>query len=173
MRDRRETSKTFPTVVEMPESRNKSRIFSTASEIATEKLGISMGLRIDDGVCVALIGSLGTGKTVLVKGICKGLGVEENVLSPTFILFEEYRGRLPVIHLDLYRLEHEREIEDLGVFDRLGNGSVILVEWAARSNRILDASDVVIRMEMTGDCDRRIVVDYPETLACVFDDLQP
>lgn len=157
----------------MPVNREKSKTFFTSSEAATGGLGMSMGHRVDDGMCVALVGSLGTGKTVLVRGICKGLGVEEDVLSPTFILFEEYRGRLAVVHLDLYRLEHEREIEELGVFDRLGNGSVVLVEWGDRSNRILDASDVVVRLEMTGDAERRIVVQYTERLAGVFNNLHP
>jgi len=157
----------------MPPNRDQSMTFSTGSEAATEKLGYSIGQRIDEGMCIALVGSLGTGKTVLVRGICSGLGVEEDVLSPTFVLFEEYRGRLPVVHLDLYRLEHEREIEELGVFDRLGDGSVIVVEWAARSNRILHASDVVIELEITGDRDRRIVMHYNPILARVFEELRP
>lgn len=131
-----------------------------------------MGLGVREGLCVALVGSLGTGKSVLVRGICRGLGVEEEVLSPTFILFEEYAGRLPVIHLDLYRLEHEREIEEIGVFDRLGDGSVLLVEWGDRSRRILDASDVVIHMEMAGDTSRRIVVRYTEVLSGLFEGLE-
>jgi tRNA threonylcarbamoyladenosine biosynthesis protein TsaE len=130
-----------------------------------------MGLGVREGLCVALVGSLGTGKSVLVRGICRGLGVEEEVLSPTFILFEEYAGRLPVIHLDLYRLEHEREIEEIGVFDRLGDGSVLLVEWGDRSRRILDASDVVIHMEMAGDTSRRVVVRYAQALSGLFEGL--
>ena len=150
--------------------RNKSRIFSTDSAGATESLGVSIGRRIDEGMCVALVGSLGTGKSVLARGICRGLGVKEDVLSPTFILFEEYEGRLPVVHVDLYRLEHEREVEGLGVFDRLGNGSVVLVEWGDRSNRILEASDVWIHLEMTGGAGRRIIVRYPEGLSGLFED---
>jgi tRNA threonylcarbamoyladenosine biosynthesis protein TsaE len=157
----------------MPKGLIKSRTFFTTSESATETLGMSIGRRIHQGACIALVGSLGTGKTVLVRGICRGLGVDEAVLSPTFVLFEEYRGRLPTVHLDFYRLAHEREIEELGVFDRLGDGSVILVEWADRSNRILAASDVVIRLEMTGDEGRRIVVEYPERFAGVFEDMDP
>lgn len=149
-------------------NRDQSQIFSTDSAAATEALGVSMGLRVRDGVCFALVGSLGTGKSVLVRGICRGLGVEEEVLSPTFVLFEEYAGRLPVVHLDLYRLEHEREIEEIGVFDRLGDGSVVLVEWGDRSSRILDASDAVIRLDMTGDTTRRIVVEHTEALFGLF-----
>lgn len=161
------------TVPDMRARRDKSGTFSTTSEVATGKIGAAIGLRIHEGMCVALVGSLGTGKSVLVRGICRGLGVEEQVLSPTFILFEEYQGRLPVVHLDLYRLEHEREVEELGVFDRLGDGSVILVEWGDRSSRILDVSDVLIRLEMAGDTSRRIMIDYPQRLSGVFADLHP
>jgi tRNA threonylcarbamoyladenosine biosynthesis protein TsaE len=149
-------------------SRSETKTFATRSEAATEQLGASIGLRTTEGLWVSLVGSLGSGKSVLVRGICRGLGVQEEVLSPTFILFEEYPGRLPVVHLDLYRLEHEREIEDLGVFDRLGDGSVVLVEWGDRSARITEASDVLVEMEMTGPLGRRIVVRYPPTLSRLF-----
>jgi len=155
----------------MMERRTESKTFVTKTEAATEQLGISMGLGVSEGMCVSLVGSLGSGKSVLVRGICRGLAVGEDVLSPTFILFEEYRGRLPVVHLDLYRLEHESEIEELGVFDRLGNDTVILVEWGDRSSRILEVSDVLIRLEMAGDTERKIVMQYPAALARVFEKL--
>jgi tRNA threonylcarbamoyladenosine biosynthesis protein TsaE len=155
----------------MAENWIRTRTITTESESATGELGEAIGRRIGEGFCAALVGSLGTGKSVLVRGICRGLGVDEDVLSPTFVLFEEYRGRLPVVHLDLYRLEHEREIEELGVFDRLGDDAVVLVEWGDRSPRLLDESDVVVSIEMTGDTRRRIVVDYPDRLAAVFEGL--
>jgi tRNA threonylcarbamoyladenosine biosynthesis protein TsaE len=155
----------------MVESRTESKTFVTTTEAATEQLGISIGLHVSEGMCVSLVGSLGSGKSVLVRGICRGLAVGEDVLSPTFILFEEYRGRLPVVHLDLYRLEHESEIEELGVFDRLGNDTVVLVEWGDRSSRILEVSDVLIHLEMAGDTERKIVVHYPTALARVFEKL--
>jgi len=153
----------------MVESRSESTTIVTASERATGQLGLSFGLRIESGLCVSLVGSLGTGKSVLVRGICRGLGVDEDVLSPTFVLFEEYRGRIPVVHLDLYRLEHEREIEELGVFDRVGDGSVVLVEWGDRSPRLLDISNVIVSFEMAGETQRRIVVEYPKRLAALFE----
>ena len=153
----------------MLEIRSERRTIVTASERATEEFGIRLGNRVESGFCVSLVGSLGTGKSVLVRGICRGLGVDEDVLSPTFVLFEEYRGRILVVHLDLYRLEHEREIEELGVFDRLGDGSVVLVEWGDRSPRLLDVSDVIASFEMTGETQRRIVVEYPKRLAALFE----
>jgi len=155
----------------MVETRTRTKTITTLSERATGELGAAIGGRIDGGFCVALMGSLGTGKSVLVRGICRGLGVAEDVLSPTFVLFEEYRGRFPVIHLDLYRLTHEREIEDLGVFDRIGDDTVLLVEWGDRSPRLLDESEVVVSIEMTGGSARRIVVEFTDHLAALFDGL--
>jgi tRNA threonylcarbamoyladenosine biosynthesis protein TsaE len=155
----------------MAANRTRSRTITTESERSTGELGVSIGRRIGEGFCASLVGSLGTGKSVLVRGICRGLGVDEDVLSPTFVLFEEYRGRMSVVHLDLYRLEHEREIEELGVFDRLGDDTVVLVEWGDRSPRLLDESDVVVSIEMTGDTGRRIVVEYADRLAAVFEGL--
>jgi tRNA threonylcarbamoyladenosine biosynthesis protein TsaE len=140
--------------------RTETKVVTTRSEIETERMGMFFGHRIGEGLCISLVGALGSGKSVFARGICRGLGIEEDVLSPTFILYEEYEGRLTVIHLDLYRLEHERDIEELGVFDRLGDGSVILVEWGDRSPRILDESDVVIDIEFTGETGRRIGFGY-------------
>jgi tRNA threonylcarbamoyladenosine biosynthesis protein TsaE len=152
----------------MTENRNRKKTIATQSERATGELGEAIGRRIGGGLCASLVGSLGTGKSVLVRGICRGLGVDEDVLSPTFVLFEEYRGRLPVVHLDLYRLEHEREVEELGVFDRLGGDTVILVEWGDRSPRLFDESDVVVSIEMAGDDGRRIELEYPDRLGALF-----
>jgi tRNA threonylcarbamoyladenosine biosynthesis protein TsaE len=131
------------------------RIQST-SPTATEELGDRLGSRIDGGLCISLVGALGTGKTVFARGLCRGLGVEEFVLSPTFILYEEFQGRLPVVHLDLYRLEHEREIEELGVFDKLGDDCVVITEWGDRSERIFGASDMVVSLRLRGAEERDI-----------------
>ncbi len=106
--------------------------------------GVSFDLPV--GRSVALVGRSGAGKTTLAGAICRGLGVTETVLSPTFILFEEFEGRLPVVHIDLYRLEYESEIEELGVFDTIGSGRVILAEWGDRSELLLGLSDIVVEM---------------------------
>jgi tRNA threonylcarbamoyladenosine biosynthesis protein TsaE len=155
----------------MAKIRTETKVVRTNSEIETERLGMFLGHRITGDLCVSLVGALGSGKSVLVRGICRGLGVDEDVLSPTFILYEEYNGRLPVIHLDLYRLEHEREIEELGVFDRFGDGSVILVEWGDRSERILGESDIVINIEMIGETERTVGFGYSKVSADLVEGL--
>ncbi len=135
---------------------DRNRIFRSKSEADTEAFGRGLGKSIRGGLCVSVIGPLGAGKTVLVRGICEGLDVEDDVLSPTFILCEEFSGRLTVLHLDLYRLEHEKEIEELGVFDRIGSDCVILAEWGDRSDYLLGRSDLVIKIEVGDDCIRDI-----------------
>lgn len=152
----------------MISSRTLTKTFQTTSETQTEQLGDAIGRRIRDGICICLNGSLGTGKSVLARGLCRGLGVGEQVVSPTFILVEEYPGRLPVIHCDLYRLEHEDEIEALGLFDRLGDGSVIVAEWGERSGRVVDAADVVFHLTITGETTRSIEVQFTDDVSHVL-----
>ena len=129
----------------------------SSSPSETEAFGAALGERLVRGICVSLVGPLGSGKSVLARGVCRGLGVAEMVVSPSFILCEEYAGRIPVIHLDLYRLEHEREIHELGVLDRLDD-AVILAEWGDRSGYLTDIADVVIRIDVTGETARAIRV---------------
>jgi tRNA threonylcarbamoyladenosine biosynthesis protein TsaE len=109
-------------------------------------------------VVVCLSGPLGAGKTVLVRGLCRGLGVSGDVVSPTFILLEMLTGRLEIAHLDLYRLEHERELDEIGVFDLAGSERVVLAEWGERSPALLETSDVEIRILPDGDGTRSITV---------------
>jgi len=142
--------------------------FRSASEADTLVLGQSLGSRLDRGVCIAIVGPLGAGKTVLVRGICKGLGVVDEVLSPTFVLYEEFEGNRRVCHIDLYRLEHEQEIEELGVFDTLGSGAVLLVEWGDRSGMLMEASDIVVRLAIVDDAARDIEVRYTGALSSLF-----
>lgn len=113
---------------------------------------------------------MGAGKTVLIGGVCRGLNVDETVLSPTFILYEEFAGRLSVVHVDLYRLEHESEIEELGVFDLLGGDKVILAEWGDRSDTLFAESDVVLRIGYVSESERRLEVNYRPKAAGIFQD---
>jgi len=143
----------------------------TASEEETGRFGAAVGRRIEAGLCVSLVGPLGAGKTVLVRGLCRGLGVEEEVVSPTFILLESFQGRLPVVHIDLYRLEHEREIEEIGVFDCLGGDTVVLAEWGDRSPSLHGAAELEIRIEPGAGSARVITVLAAASLAGGFEGL--
>jgi tRNA threonylcarbamoyladenosine biosynthesis protein TsaE len=139
--------------------RDRVHTLRTRSDGETERFGAALGERIRRGLTICITGPLGAGKTVLVRGICRGLGVEGGIVSPTFILLEMLAGRLPVAHVDLYRLEHESELEDIGVFDLLATDTVVLAEWGERSPALLAAADVVIRIEPEDADARAIEVD--------------
>ncbi len=119
---------------------------------------------MNSGVGVVITGGLGAGKTVFVKGMCEGLDVTDNVLSPTFILLEQFDGRLPVVHIDLFRLDHEDELEALGVFDFAEN-VVLIAEWGERSPRLDEDADVVVTIENIAEQSRRITIATTEDLA--------
>ena len=146
-------------------SRELVHTVRTHDAAETERFGAALGERIRGGACVCLTGPLGAGKTVLVKGLCRGLGAVDAVTSPTFILMESFVGRLPIVHIDLYRLEHEREVEDIGVFDLLDDATVVIAEWGERSPLLYDAADIEICIEPEGEDARLLTVFATPTYA--------
>lgn len=119
----------------------------------TESLGERIGRALGPGVVVALIGELGAGKTTLTKGIARGLEVPDLVHSPTFTLIHEHKGRVPVYHFDLYRVETPEELDDLGYDDYFYGDGVCVVEWAEKIEKLLPADRLDIRI--TGEDDQR------------------
>lgn len=120
----------------------KARTLSlaTAGPSATAELGRRIGALLGRGSVVALIGELGCGKTCFAKGLCSGLGIpRRQVTSPTFTLVNEYAGRLPVLHLDLYRIEDVRGALEAGILDYLTGAErgVVIIEWAERAAPLL------------------------------------
>ena len=136
-----------------------TRTFTTHSEEETAGVGRDLGLTLDTEAVVLLFGDLGAGKTAFVRGLAEGLSVSPgDVTSPTFTLIQEYRGgRLPLLHVDLYRLDDPREIDDLGL-DELGSGAVVAIEWAERLPRP-PAGAIVVRIEHTGEDARAIAIE--------------
>lgn len=105
-------------------------ILKTESAEHTSLIGYGLGETLVGGEWVCLYGNIGAGKTMLVKGLARGLGVEDHVTSPTFALMNEYpSGRIPLYHIDAYRMSDSSELEDTGVLDYLPTG-VVVVEWA-------------------------------------------
>ncbi len=133
--------------------------FTTHSESETSALGSDLGRTVEPGAAVLLFGDLGTGKTAFVRGLAEGLGVSATeVSSPTFTLIQEYRGgRLPLLHVDLYRLEDPREIDDLGL-DELASGVVMAIEWADKLSEPPHEA-IRVRIEHAGDRARRITIE--------------
>ncbi len=133
--------------------------FTTGSAEQTMRLGRLLGEMIDQGIVLALMGDLGSGKTVLAKGLAKGLGVadEGEVTSPSFTLVNEYRGRFPVNHLDLYRLQDPLEAEELGWEDFVSNFAVTIVEWAEKFPRLLPAERIEVHLNWISLQERRLI----------------
>jgi tRNA threonylcarbamoyladenosine biosynthesis protein TsaE len=114
------------------------------------------------GTIITLSGDLGAGKTVMAKGIGAGLGVDEDITSPTFSLFEMYEGKLPFYHFDLYRIENKDELENLH-FDEYWYGKgVSVIEWPEIAKEALDGSLVSIKIEPIDNESRRITIEYPD-----------
>jgi tRNA threonylcarbamoyladenosine biosynthesis protein TsaE len=137
----------------------ESRIFHTRSEDETIALGRQLSAELTDGV-VLLIGNLGAGKTTLAKGLVEGRNgtPADEVSSPTFTLIHQYGDEAPVYHIDLYRLEETREVENLGLDDLFASQALVLLEWAERFPALLPRQRTEIRLRALPDDTREIVV---------------
>jgi tRNA threonylcarbamoyladenosine biosynthesis protein TsaE len=124
----------------------------TSSAAETEREGTLLGERLKDGDVVLLIGELGAGKTTFVRGVARGTGSKSDVASPTFQLVRIYPGRVQLAHIDLYRVENNQELRDLGLDELAENGAVV-VEWGDRLE--VDGA-AVIEIEHLGG-DRRLI----------------
>jgi tRNA threonylcarbamoyladenosine biosynthesis protein TsaE len=145
----------------------------THSDEETRALGEAVGRRLGPGQVVCLIGPLGAGKTTLAQGIARGLEVEDVVNSPTFTLVQEYAGRLPVYHLDVYRLSGPEEAGDLALDEMLGAGGVVIIEWPERIAAVLPPDRLEVRLEPRGE-NRQIAVSAVGTRAAgLIDTLEP
>lgn len=119
----------------------------THSPDETRAVGRRIAALLGPGDLVLLAGDLGAGKTQLAKGIAEGLGVEEPVVSPTFTIAREYHGRVPMVHVDVYRLDRAQEVLDLGL-DEAGDEVVTVVEWGDVAGGYLQAERLEIRLEL-------------------------
>ena len=128
---------------------------------ATAAAGERLGQTLGPGDVVALYGELGAGKTCFTQGLVRGLDVVRRATSPTFVLVNEYRGRLPVHHVDAYRTESLAELADLGLPDLLGGAGVTIVEWAEKAEPLLPARTVRVRIEGVGDEPRVVTIEDP------------
>jgi tRNA threonylcarbamoyladenosine biosynthesis protein TsaE len=138
----------------------------THSEEETEHLAAEWSAGFRGGEVVLLTGELGSGKTVFVRGLSRGVGVDaEEVSSPTFVLLTSYPGRLTLHHADLYRLAGQDEAADLGLEELPGPGGVLAVEWAERLRAIPWPKVSLVRLEHAGDDARRVVIEEAGVVA--------
>lgn len=120
----------------------------------TQKLGSRIGELALPGDVFLLSGRLGAGKTCLTQGIAWGLNIKEYALSPTFVIVREMHGRLPLYHIDLYRLDNIDEIEDLGLDDYLYGKGACVVEWAEKALSLLPSEHLLIQIDFLSDTER-------------------
>ena len=111
-----------------------TKIFRTRTPAETQTIGKKIGKQLRQGDLVALIGDLGTGKTCLTQGIARGVGIYPNqiVNSPSYTLINEYAGKIPIYHIDLYRLQNHDELLDLGLDEYMEGNGICIIEWAEK-----------------------------------------
>jgi tRNA threonylcarbamoyladenosine biosynthesis protein TsaE len=135
------------------------RALRTSNSEATEAIGHDIGETIEPPMVLALTGPLGAGKTTFVRGIARGLGIER-VKSPSFTLINLYKGRCPLYHVDLYRLETGEELVPLGLLEVLENeGAVVAIEWSDRCEALLPDDRLDIRIGHASETEREITLE--------------
>ena len=136
--------------------------YRTESPEETQTLGEEFGKTLKPGDVVALIGDLGTGKTCLTQGIARGIGIaaDEVVSSPSYILINEYNGKIPIYHIDLYRLENIAEIADLGICEYMESDGVCIIEWAERMEEGLPETSIRIYITWEDENTRTIKIQH-------------
>jgi tRNA threonylcarbamoyladenosine biosynthesis protein TsaE len=131
---------------------------------STIELGRRIGERLLPGAVLSLQGVLGSGKTTLVKGIALALEIEDAVTSPTFTLISRYRGRrsgreVELVHIDLYRIDRQRELEDLGLEEVLSGEAITVIEWGEKARAFLPPEAVTLRLRLEADGNRRLELE--------------
>jgi tRNA threonylcarbamoyladenosine biosynthesis protein TsaE len=122
----------------------------------TQRLGKELGQMARSGDVILLIGNLGAGKTCLTQGIAWGLNIDGYARSPSFVVVNEYRGKLPMYHIDLYRLDNIAEVADLGLDDYLYGKGLCVIEWADKALDLMPPQNLLIKIDLLGDNERML-----------------
>ena len=137
----------------------RSLSLSTSSAQETRRLGEALATLLKPGDVVSFTGDLGAGKTTMVQGVARGLGVEQPVVSPTFTLVREYSGAVPVYHLDVYRLDRIQDVLDLGFEEMIDSAAVVVVEWGEGIESILPGEHLTVELSIPEEgVERRVVI---------------
>lgn len=133
----------------------------TRSPGETEEIGLKIGniLKAQRGATVCLYGDLGAGKTTLIKGIASAFGIpERDIGSASFVIVAEYETIPPFYHIDLYRVERENDIDDLGIWEYIGSGGIAVVEWAERLSELPEYT-IKVRMNYIDENSREVIIE--------------
>jgi len=134
---------------------------TTTSAGHTRALGAALGAVLRPGDVVVLAGDLGAGKTTFAQGVATALGIDEPVTSPTFTIVHEYDGRIPLAHVDVYRLDTLGELHDLGFEEIVDDTRVTLIEWGDMVAQALPTDRLLVRLELVVDDDERFITFVP------------
>lgn len=134
----------------------------TKSETETQQAGAELVKTLAPGSVVAMYGDLGAGKTAFVRGMTRGLGIDFPVSSPTFNVVNEYPGKVPMFHFDMYRLGSADELFDIGWDDYLERGGICAVEWSENVEEAFEPGTVKVTITKLGDSEREITVEVME-----------
>ena len=145
---------------EVKSQRGKSTVVCTSSPEETTQLGEFIGGVLKPGTIIGLSGELGTGKTHLIKGLAEGLGVDERyyVTSPSFTIINEYPGKIPLNHFDLYRLEGREQLEELGCEEYFYSERVTVIEWAEKVLPLLPGNHLMVEITHLGENRRKFKI---------------
>lgn len=136
------------------------KCYTTNSEAETRRLGEELAAQLRPGDVVAYKGGLGAGKTAFTRGIARGLGLPDEVSSPTFALVHEHRGEgIPLFHFDLYRITGEDDLESTGFYEYLEAGGIVAVEWSENAPRAMPPGTIYVDIQTLDETTRRILVE--------------
>lgn len=133
--------------------------FTTKNPEETIELGRKIGRLLKKGDIIAMQGTLAAGKTTITKGIAESLGVLDTITSPTFCLISEYEGKMPLYHMDVYRLEGTDDFENLGTDDMLYGDGVSIIEWSEKIMDALPKKTIILKLEPQDDGSRIISIE--------------
>ena len=133
--------------------------FTTKSAEETIELGRKIGSRLKKGDIIAMQGTLAAGNTTITKGIAQALDINETITSPTFCLISEYSGKMPLYHMDVYRLEGTEDFINLGTDDMLYGDGVTVIEWSEKIMDELPENTIILRITPKDDGSRLIEID--------------
>ena len=128
----------------------------------TLNVGKELAAKLNPGDVIAFHGDLGAGKTVFVRGLAEGLGLDARVTSPTFTIVNEYDGKIPLFHFDMYRLSGSDELFEIGWEDYLSRGGICAVEWSEITEDAFPENTINIHIKKIDDNSREITIDIPE-----------